>query len=147
MSDFLVVTIPDHNAFYSLYADGVLFSKTYDTGKKASLLAYDTGSIVFLYYTYPTHREACVVRNIPGGRTLLPGCSKRVSLLFSLQASRVDKLKRAAGFLNKRCSPGAFARTDGFYLRLYYLLSQRGKLNYLALRGLASQNQVEEKII
>jgi hypothetical protein len=91
----------------------------------------------FLYYTYPTHREACVIRNVQEGGALLPGCTRAARLLFSVQASLVDKLKRAAGFINTNSSPNAFSRSDGFYIRLYYLLCQRGKLNYFALRKLA----------
>jgi hypothetical protein len=126
-----MVTIPDENRFYSLFSDGPHSWKSYDGRLKTTRLVYPKNAVVILYYTYPTHREACVVRNNSGSCSL-PGLSKKVSRLFSVQASKVDKLKRAAGFLKKH-SPGAFSFDDGFYLRLFFILSQRGKLNYPAL--------------
>jgi hypothetical protein len=50
----------------------------------------------------------------------------------------VDKLKRALGFLNKN-SGGAYRFNDDFYLRLYFILQNRGKLNYPALRALVEK--------
>jgi hypothetical protein len=136
MSDLdLIVTIPDKNNFYSLYADGIPARKSYLKDLETTRLFYAPGSLLFLYYTYPTHREACAVRNVPGS-ALLPGLSKPVSLLFSVQASRVDKLRRTVGFLN--ANGGAYSYHDGFYIRLAFILSQRGKINYFALRRLAA---------
>jgi len=133
----LVIAIPDKLNFYSLYADGVFSRKAYvkDTGE--SLFAYPPGAVIFLYYTYPTHRAASAVRNAPGGASL-PGLSKKAALLFTVHASKVDKLKRAVGFLNKNAG-GAYRFEDGFYLRLYFILEKKGKLNYLALRNLAGR--------
>jgi hypothetical protein len=92
---------------------------------------------VFLYYTYPTHRAASAVRHAPGGAAL-PGLSRKVNLLFTVHASKVDKLKRAVVFLNKNAG-GAYRFGDDFYLRLYCALEARGKLNYPALRNLAGR--------
>jgi hypothetical protein len=132
----LVVCIPDKASFYSLYADGQYSRKTYvkDTGQ--TLIAYPPDAVVFLYYTYPTFRAASVICNAPG-RAALPGLSKKVRLLFTVHASRVDKLKRAAAFLNKNAG-GACRFDGGFYTRLYFILRQRGTLNYPALRKLAN---------
>jgi hypothetical protein len=133
----LVVVIPDESNFYSLFADGVYSRKTYakDTGE--SYFAYPPGSALFLYYTYPTHRAASAVRHAPGVAAL-PGLSKKVSLLFTVHASKVDKLKRAVGFLNKNAG-GAYRFGDDFYLRLYWILESKGKLCYPALRHLAER--------
>jgi hypothetical protein len=133
----LVIVIPDESNFYSLYADGIYTRKTYvkDTGE--SYFAYPPGSVVFLYYTYPTHRTASAVRHAPGGASL-PGLSKKVNLLFTVHASKVDKLKRAVGFLNKNAG-GACRFGDGFYLRLYWILEAKGRLCYPALRNLAER--------
>ncbi|MDR0731031.1 MAG: hypothetical protein LBF63_05125 [Treponema sp.] len=132
----LTVTIPDEIKFYSLYADGLFSRKTYVREAGYTLFSFDPDAVVFCYYTYPTHREACAVRNVPSGSVLLPGLSKPVSLLFSVHASRVDKLRRAVGFLNAN-SGGAYSFNDGFYIRLAFILSQRGKINYFALHRLA----------
>jgi len=111
--------------------------KTYikDTGE--SFFAYPPGAVIFLYYTYPTHRAASAVRHVPGGASL-PGLSNKVNLLFTVHASKVDKLKRAVGYLNKNAG-GAYRFGDDFYLRFYFLLEKKGKLNYPALRNLAGR--------
>jgi hypothetical protein len=131
----LVVTIPDSRGFYSLYADGLFSRKTYLKDSGETLLAYPPKAAVFLYYTYPAHRAVSLVRNEPGGAGM-PGLSKTTRLLFTLYASRVDKLRRAVGFLNKNAL-GAYRYDDAFYLRLYFLLRRRGKLSYLSLRRMA----------
>jgi len=137
MKNHLEITVPDHNMFYSLYADGNYSWKTYDRLKKHALLYYPPEAAVFLFYTYPTYREACVIRNSQGGAgVMLPGLSKKVSVLLRARASRVDKLKRAAAWLNRHTA-GACSHGDGFYARLACLIGQRGKLNYAALGMLA----------
>jgi len=133
--DELVVTIPDKASFYSLFADGIFSRKSYDTVSGQSFFAYQKDAAVFLFYTYPTHRAVSLVRNTPG-KAALPGLSKKVQVLFTVHASKVDKLKRAIGYLNKNAG-GAYHYSDDFYLRLYFILQQRGKLNYLSLRKLA----------
>jgi hypothetical protein len=137
LPDELVIVIPDEFNFYSLYADGIFSRKAYvkDTGE--SFFAYPPGSLIILYYTYPTHRAASVVRHTSGSASL-PGLSKKVNLLFTVHASKVDKLKRAVSFLNKN-SGGAYRFGDDFYTRLYFILEKKGKLNYLALRNLAER--------
>ena len=137
LPDELVITIPDKSSFYSLYADGCFTRKTYLQETGLSLFAYKPGSLVFLFYTYPTHRAASVVRYMPGNAAL-PGLSKKVQVLFTVHASRVDKLKRSIGFLNKNAG-GAYHYDDDFYIRLYFILLQRGKLNYCSLRKLGEE--------
>ena len=137
LPDELVVVIPDTPFFCSLYSDGVFARKVYLKDSGQTLLAYSPGSLLFLYYTYPTHRAASCVRNVPGSAAF-PALSKKVTLLFSVHASKVDKLKRAVSFLNKNAC-GAYRFDDDFYLRLYFILEQRGKLNYTALRGMVER--------
>jgi len=136
----LIITIPDTPAFYSLYADGLFSRKVYDTASGVSLFSYSPGTAVFLYYTYPTHRAVSLIRNISGSSSF-PGLSKKVRTVFTVHASRVDKLRRSIGFLNKH-SGGAYHFPDDFYLRLYFIVVKRGKLNYIALRTLAENINV-----
>jgi hypothetical protein len=145
MKHHLEVIIPDCNSFYTLYSDGNHAWKTYDQRKKAALFYYPPGAVVVLYYTYPTYREACIIRNTHDNSSVsLPGLSKKVSVLFRLRASRVDKLKRAVSWLRKH---SALAYGDGFYTRLGYLLEQKGKINYPALGKLAEDSASNEKLI
>lgn len=138
MKNHLEITIPDHNSFYTIFSEGKYSWKTYDHLKKHTLLYYPPGAAVILYYTYPTYREACVIRNNGGENTvMLPNLSKKVSVLFRVRSSRVDKLKRAAFWLNNHSNSGAYGHDDGFYTRLVYILEQRGKLNYAALSKLS----------
>jgi len=130
----LVISVPDKSAFYSLYADGIFSRKTYLKESGVSLFAYKPGSAVFLFYTYPNHRAISLIRNSPGNAEL-PGLSRKVRVLFTVHASKVDKLRRAIGFLNKHAG-GAYHHDDGFYMRLYFILLNRGKLNYFSLRSL-----------
>ena len=148
MTHFLEITIQDHNSYYSLYADGKHSWKKYDKGKEATMIYYPPNTIVILYYTYPVHRTACVIRYMPDSTAgnMLPGLSKKVSILCSFSASRVDKLRRAAGWLNKNFLT-AFSLDDGFYIRLAYIVEQRGKLNYVALRKLAEGYAAQKQII
>jgi hypothetical protein len=136
----LVITIPDEPRFYSLYADGAFSRKTYIREEAASLFSHAPGAAVFLYYTYPTHRAATLVRAAPGNAGL-PGLSMRVCVVWTVHASKVDKLKRAVAYLNKNAG-GAYRFGDGFYMRLYFILLQRGKLNYVALKKLAGKQNV-----
>jgi hypothetical protein len=150
MKHHLEVTIPDYNSFYTLYSDGDHAWKTYDRQEKNTLLYYAPGAVVFLYYTYFTYREACVIRNAQSENdaasgVMLPGLSKKVNVLFRVRASHVDKLKRAAGWLSKHSS-GAFAHDDGFYTRLGYILEQHGKINYPALSKLAESSSAQNQI-
>ena len=139
----LAVTIPDHSSFYSVYAEGPHSWKTFDRQLKSTVLYYPQNAAVILYYTYPAYREACVIRNTLDSGVMLPGLSKKVTVLFRVRASRVDKLKRAAGWLNTHCASGAYARDDGFYTRLACILEQRGKLSYIALQKLAECSVTE----
>jgi hypothetical protein len=144
MKNHLEITIPDHNSFYTLYSDGNHTWKTYARQKKHSLIYYSPGSVVILYYTYPTYREACVIRNLQDENSItLPGLSKKVNVLFRVRASRVDKLKRAVSWFKKH---SAFAYGDGFYTRLAYILEQRGKINYPALGKLAEDSAANNQI-
>jgi hypothetical protein len=134
----LLISIPEKPLFYSLYAQGLFDWKSFDRMKEQTVLAYAENAVVVLYYTYPTYREASVIRN-SGAETMLPGLSRKVTVLFSVRASRVDKLRRAVDFLNKNTPGGAYSFDDGFYLRLYFLLLRRGKINYPALKQLAQK--------
>jgi hypothetical protein len=145
--DFLEITIRHKGAaFYSLFADGLVSAKSIDKNTGFARLFYPPGSVVFLYYTYPSYREALVIRNTalkaPAAAASVspPGLSKPVSLLFRVRASKIDKLKRAGSFLNAHFK-NAYSFSDGFYSRLYFLLSQKGKLNYYALRALAEAKE------
>lgn len=146
MKNHLEITISDKNSFYTLYSEGNHAWKTYNQKEKHTLIYYPPESVIFLFYTYITYREACVVRfsEINDNSVSLPGLSKKVTVLFRVKASRVDKLKRAVGWLNKH-SAGACSHRDGFYIRLQYILEQRGKINYTAIRELAVNSPVQNQ--
>jgi hypothetical protein len=145
MTSQLFITIPQEPPFFSLYAEGPFLYKVFVKELNSTRLLYRQDEVIVLYYTYPTHREACVIRNTPPAvsRTWLPGLSKKVSVLFSVNASRVDKLRRAVGFLKTHAS---LSLPDAFYFRLYFIILQRGKLNYPALRALVNFSLSKEPV-
>ena len=125
MKKTLEAVIPDRQDFFSLFADGPYLRKT--RAGESTVLLFPQGAVIFLYYTYPAFREALAVRNTGEG-ILLPGLSGKASVLFRVRASRVDKLRRAVGFVNANFRPDAYSREDGFYTRLAFVLERRGKL-------------------
>jgi hypothetical protein len=129
----LDVALPK-NGFYSLYVEGGFFARSFD--RRTPVFHFAENAALVLYYTYPAYREAAVIRNTPAGAVSFPGLSKKVSVLFSVRASRVDKLRRASSFLKQRFG-SACSFSDAFYARLCFLLQQKGRLNYAALRTLA----------
>jgi hypothetical protein len=137
----LTVAIPDEGGFYSLFADGLFAKKTFDKASGRTFLDFGDNAVIFLFYTYPALREICAVRNAPSDNMVfLPGLSQKVSPLFTVRASAVDRLRRAIGFLNRRFG-GAYSWDDGFYIRLFFLVRQRGPLSYPALRKLAEASR------
>ena len=145
MTTILEAAIPDRAAFCTLYADGLHMRKIREG--EGTVLFYPRDSVVFLYYTYPTYREALAVRNTPDGGIALPRLSKKVSVLFRVRASRVDKLKRAVGFVNANCEPDAYSRGDGFYVRLAYVLERRGKICRTTLGKIADGKRNSNDVI
>jgi hypothetical protein len=121
----LIVTVHDENKYYTLYADGVYSEKKYIKSTRTTKLYYDENAVIFLYYTYPAHRQVCAVRNTETKGVFLPGLSRKAYQLFSLSASRVDGVKRAVYFLNKTYG-NAYNFSDDFYIRLYFLLLDKG---------------------
>jgi hypothetical protein len=140
MSDLLVVTIPPEGYFYSLYADGLYTQKLYEKETGMTHLYYEPGAVVFLYYTYPTHRRVYLIRDNEENGELknLPGVSKKVSVIFKQYASRVDKTKRAVSYLNTHYR-GAYRYSDKFYIRLSVILLERGKIDYAAIDALCKR--------
>jgi hypothetical protein len=141
MDTTLIVTIPPPDNFYSLYADGVYRSKKYDKESGVTYLAYEEGSALFLYYTYPTHRRVYLVRNNEedGETKSLPGLSKRIAVIFKQYASRVNKTKQAVSYLNKHYE-SAYGYSDRFYTRLSVLLQQKGGIDYAAIDALCKRD-------
>lgn len=132
----LAVYIKAKPAFYSLYADGVFQAKLLCKNTGDTALIYPKDSVLALYYTYPAFRSASLIRNAAPAGVCLPGLSKPVYEIFHVRASKVDKLRRAIAFYNKNYG-GAFNFKDDFYIRLYFILEKRGKLDYAALQTLA----------
>jgi hypothetical protein len=144
MANDLIVTIPKDASFYTLYADGLHSAKTADAKTSLVSFHYPRNEAVFLYYTYPRHREAFLIRNTDKGDVSLPSLSKKVSVLFTARASRVDKLKRAVSFLNVH-TKGANLFSDGIFIRLWLILEKKGKLDYPALTGIAEKAREEKR--
>ncbi len=128
----LQIYIPKDPHFFSLYADGK--EETLVQTNSASVLYYPPDAIVFLYYTYPTHRRVYCIRNAERQRMNdLPCTSLPVAILFKQFASRVDKTKKAVSYIREHYPEISFSQPDSFYSRLDILLLAKGKLDYSLL--------------
>jgi hypothetical protein len=137
--DVLEVTIQKNPQFFSLYADGQ--EDTIIKNHSSSILLYPPDAVIFLYYTFPTHRRVYCVRNTNKEHMCeLPGLSHSIAVLFKQFASRVDKTKKAVSYLREHYPHSAFSFDDGFYLRLDILLQLKGKLDYSELEALCKRN-------
>lgn len=121
------VLVPQKDRFYTLYSDGPYVDKT--TNEEGTLFTYLENSILFLYYTYPTHRRAYAVRCSSAGTTILPGLSFPVNVLIRVHASKVDKLKKSVSFLVAHYQK-PYDFSDAFYTRLHFIIQEKGKINY-----------------
>lgn len=133
----LTVTVRDSRSFYSLFADGPFLRKYFVRETNTTYLAYGKDALLALYYTYPSHRAAALVRN-DQALCAFPGLSKKIRPLLCVRASKTDKLRRALARLGERHG-GAFSFSDSFYLRLAFLLEKKGKLDFSALDSLAER--------
>lgn len=128
----LKIDILHEPIFFTLYADGAASDLITEPNK--TVLYYLPESIIFLYYTYPTHRRVYCIRFTNGQIVnTLPNLSSPVVILFKQLASRVDKTKKAVSYLKEHYSNYVFSLPDLFYLRLSILLDKKGKLDYKAL--------------
>lgn len=131
-SECLQVFISDNPHFHTLYSDGQEITMV--KNNEASVLLYPTDAVIFLYYTYPTHRRVyCVRYKDSQSMVELPDLSDKVTILFKQYASRVDKTKRAVSFLREHYPEYAYSFSDGFYHRLDVILLKKGSLDYYEL--------------
>jgi hypothetical protein len=139
MNDNLIITNTPNN-FYSIYSDGIFDKKHFDKESGITTLEYKNNSAVLLYYTYPVHRRVYLVRNVSNETNLtgLPSLSKKVKIIFKNTASRVDKTRRAFGRIREHYG-GPFVFPDDFYLRLDFLIKQKGKIKYSLIDALTEK--------
>jgi hypothetical protein len=140
-----LVIVNEPNNFYSLYSDGIFERKQFDKESEITTLEYGENAAILLYYTYPVHRRVYLARNVSGetnNLTGLPCLSKKVKILFKNTASRVDKTRRAFGRIREHYGD-PFAFSDDFYLRLDFLIKQRGKIKYAFVDALAEKYKHE----
>lgn len=140
MEKELKVSIPSKDYFYSLYSDGKYKRKQYLEELDITDLWYEKGSVIYLYYTYPTHRRVYLVRFSSDGasQSSLPGLSLPVRILFAQYASRVDKTKRAVSYLQTHYNK-AYSASDLFYHKLDIIIKEKGKIDYLKLDALCGK--------
>lgn len=141
MQRILHVLIPHkENNFYTLYVSGCYGAKTpISDGTDFSFIS---GSLLVLYYTYPAHRRAYIVRFTENGKTELPGLSEPIHKIICVYASKVDKLKKSLSYIQEHYE-FLFSLPDIFFVRLERVIQRKGKLNYDALRSLCEQQKRE----
>lgn len=128
--DIIKIVVPEDNNFYHLFSFGYGgVEKVLDKGFEFS---YPTGSVILLYYTYPHHRRAYVVRYTGSDGVMLPGVSAPVKVLVRVHASKVDKLKKSVSYIKEHFG-NVFSYKDTFYERLDCVIMQKGAINYEAV--------------
>jgi hypothetical protein len=141
MNDNLIIANTP-NKFYSIYSDGMFIKKHFDKETETTTLEYGGGAAVLLYYTYPVHRRVYLVRNVSNetnGLTGLPCLSKKIKVIFKNTASRVDKTRRAFAHIREHYGGNPFIFSDDFYMRLDFLIKQKGKIKYHLIDALAGK--------
>ena len=143
MENLLHVLIPQRaHSFYTLYVYGAYGGKREVPG--GTDFDFIGNSLLVLYYTYPAHRRAYIVRytDADGGNIELPGLSCPVRKIICVYASKVDKLKKALSYIGEHYfSP--LNLPDLFYVRLERLLLRKGKIDYSAIKNLCEQYKQE----
>lgn len=142
MIPIIHVLIPhkEKPSYYTLYVKG-----NYSTKKDFAdgvNFEFVQNSLLILYYTYPAHRRAYVVRFTGNDNTHLPGLSQPVKILLVVHASKVDKLKKAISFIQEHYFKPTYL-PDLFYYRLEQIIKQKGKLNYETLHCLCQNHSKE----
>jgi hypothetical protein len=99
----LKVYIPE-KSFFTLYARGSIEDHATVPGR-GTFIRFEDGSVVILFYKYPRHRRAYIVRE---GKELryyrpvrLPNVKEPVGILLKAKGRRVDILRRAYFNLEK----------------------------------------------
>ena len=142
MENLLHVLIPQREqSFYTLYVYGAYGGKR--EVPDGTDFDFISNSLLVLYYTYPAHRRAYIVRFTAGGNNIeLPGLSRPVKKIICVYASKVDKLKKALSYIGEHYfSP--LILPDLFYVRLERLLLRKGKIDYPAIKNLCEQYKQE----
>ena len=135
--NIIKIIVPNSNNFYHLYSYGYGGVEKVLDQEQGFEFTYPINAIIILYYTYPQHRRAYLVRFTEDGQTSLPGVSLPVKTLIKVHASKVDKLKKAISFIKDHYG-NTFTYDDQFYERLELIIKQPGKINYESIRTLCN---------
>jgi hypothetical protein len=120
----LGVHIPEHGAArYSLYAKGMVLGGTAVPGR-GTFLSFE--GVVRLFYSYPRHRRAYIVRPIVElkchqGRRL-PGVQNEVGVLYEARGRRIDILRKVYYHLEKINGPEVYRWDALFWQKIGCLL-------------------------
>jgi hypothetical protein len=123
----LNVRIPEEEtAPYSLYARGMITTKITVPGL-GTLIGFD--GVAILFYSYPRHRRAYIVRSIDelqyhrGCR--LPDVKNRVGVLYEARGRKIDILRNVYYNLEKINGPGVYRFDTLFWQKIGCLLDYR----------------------
>jgi hypothetical protein len=118
------VHIPERS-FFTLYARGSIEDHAAVPGK-GTFIRFEDGSAVILFYKYPRHRRAYIVR---AGKELryyrpvrLPNVKEPVGILLKAKGRRVDILRRAYFNLERINGPEVYRYGTKFWQRIACLI-------------------------
>jgi len=120
----LNVHIPKPDAaLFTLYAKGLIVNKI-TFPEQGTLISFD--GVVILFYSYPRHRRAYIVRPVGELKyhqgVKLPNVKKTVGVLYEARGRRVDILRKVYYHLEKIAGPGVYLYDTLFWQKIGCLL-------------------------
>lgn len=135
----LGIKIYDKPEYFSLYCDGL--DAVQNREKDSSIFLYPNNAIIFLFYTYPSHRRVYCVKNCNSSLMYeLPNVNRKTTILFKQFASKVDKTKKAVSFIKEHYPKYVYKYSDVFYYKLDIIIKEKGKLDYYVLDALCKRS-------
>lgn len=111
---------------YSLYAKGMIISKT-TVPELGTFIGFE--GVVILFYSYPRHRRAYIVRStneLKHHRScILPGVKTRVGVLYEARGRKIDILRKVYYNLEKINGPDVYLFNTLFWQKIGCLLDYK----------------------
>jgi hypothetical protein len=131
----LNVHIPE-NAFFTLYARGAVEEAVKVPGR-GSFFTFE--GVVILFYKYPRHRRAYIVKNALDTRfyraVRLPYVKEPVGIILKAKGRRIDILRRAYFNLERINGPSVYGYDPRFWQRLSCLIDDYNGHHYGASKS------------
>jgi hypothetical protein len=131
----LTVHIPEQS-FFTLYARGNILGKRTVTGR-GTFIRFD--GVVVLYYTYPHHRRAYIVRSVDAlscyPPVALPNVKQKVGVILRAKGRRIDILRRVYWNLEQVNGKNVYAWNTLFWQQVGCLVDNFNGVQSAAIKS------------